>query len=35
MVVGDKEGWQMVATYYTYDGMGNQVWLICNDVHAG
>ena len=22
--------WQLVATYYTYDGMGNQVWLIGN-----
>ena len=35
IVDGDQEGWQMVATYYTYDGMGNQVWLIGNDVIAG
>jgi mono/diheme cytochrome c family protein len=28
MVDGDQDGWVMVATYYTYDGLGNQVWLI-------
>lgn len=28
MVDGDQDGWLMVATYYTYDGLGNQVWLI-------
>ena len=22
------DGWQMIASYYTYDGVGNQVWLI-------
>ena len=35
MVDGEQEGWQMIATYYSYDGMGNQVWLIGNDVIAG
>ena len=26
----DDGAWDMVATYYTYDGTGNQVWLIGN-----
>lgn len=28
-------GWMVVATYYTYDGMGNQVWMIGNALAAG
>lgn len=24
----EEDSWEMVATYYTYDGSGNQVWLI-------
>lgn len=27
--------WEMVATYYTYDGLGNQVWLIGNATADG
>ena len=28
--VAPRDGglWEMVATYYTYDGMGNQIWMI-------
>ncbi|MEE4217443.1 MAG: hypothetical protein V2I48_07540, partial [Xanthomonadales bacterium] len=28
-------GWMVVATYYTYDGLGNQVWMIGNELAAG
>jgi cytochrome c2 len=28
-------GWKVVATYYTFDGMGNQVWLIGDAVAEG
>jgi len=28
-------GWNMVATYYTYDNAGNQVWLIGNALTDG
>ena len=31
----DVGEWEMVATFYTYDGMGNQVWLIGNAVIEG
>ncbi len=31
----DQDDWQIVATYYTYDGMGNQAWLIGNAVIEG
>jgi len=35
--VAPRDGglWDMVATYYTYDGMGNQVWLIGNALTEG
>ena len=32
---GEEGQWNMVATYYTYDGMGNQVWLIGNATAVG
>ena len=35
IVDGEQDGWKMVATYYTYDGMGNQVWLIGDQVIEG
>ena len=31
----DVGQWEMVATFYTYDGMGNQVWLIGNAMTEG
>ena len=30
----DSDNLKIVATYYTYDGMGNQVWLIGSEVIA-
>lgn len=31
----DEATWEMVATYYTYDGAGNQVWLIGSAITVG
>jgi cytochrome c2 len=32
---GEDGQWNMVATYYTYDGMGNPIWLIGNATVTG
>lgn len=32
---GDDGQWKVVATYYTYDGMGNQLWLIGDAMAEG
>jgi hypothetical protein len=35
-VAPNEDGsWEVVATYYTYDGMGNQVWLSGNATAEG
>ena len=30
-----NDGWEFVSTYYTYDGLGNQVWMIGNTPAVG